>query len=739
MDDDEDVLEQWDLDGVEQTEEEGEEEQCVEDFVLTDHNVEPSVTVVTPFGARSCAGQTVAGREWHAMLTHAFATTTNFHEQLQYPWEQDIYKQIFSENTGVPSSLISCGDSTDVRSLRTMVAGSSGLEHRSESEPAALPAYKFAVRSLKDVDYLEDKRCKMALACSTWLEILSIHWDSSSVGQQLKLDLQQDQTGDLALQSLKAVFGVKSACTVLKRASSVKQYIVWFQKRCIEEDIYVTPFPFKEQDVWSYFGYLKAQRSQRGKGFTVSSTFLETMRFCKFLLGFWSCDEIISSKRLAGFAALERKEKGPLVQAPPLELEHLFRLHSILSSGCNNIDRIAAGIFLCCIYARARWSDFRFVHHFKYDGYKRNATFDIYTSEHKTSSTGLRREQFMPFIVPTEGVCEGDWLGILLQLLKDQGFDLEKVPYGPMLPAPKSETDWCARPLSTNEAACWLRKLLEGCPNAGNVRAHSMKVTLCVWAARAGLSKDHRATLSHHATAVHGSDIVYSRDLQSGAIRKLQSLLKRIRLGKDSSSKEAEKNVELTATFDSGHHSVVRTPNLNVTAPVTPCGPEVSQPSCGVVEANGDVVKDDIDLETQCLQEVPKIEDDFVLMPWSGLVQIDSSSGSESDLSGDSSDSGSSAEHFANSLPENVYTETVPATLDYYFHKKSKIMHKSRVGGNIFHCKTRANNNFILLQRTFHFKYPRCMRCFHDDHNRITSAEKAVSFFDRASKRAKNS
>jgi hypothetical protein len=42
-----------------------------------------------------------------------------------------------------------------------------------------------------------------------------------------------------------------------------------------------------------------------------------------------------------------------------------------------------------------------------------------------------------------------------------------------------------------------------------------MKVTLCIWAARAGFSKEHRATLSHHATALHGSDIVYSRDLQT--------------------------------------------------------------------------------------------------------------------------------------------------------------------------------------------------------------------------------
>ena len=98
-----------------------------------------------------------------------------------------------------------------------------------------------------------------------------------------------------------------------------------------------------------------------------------------------------------------RREKGPLNQAPPLEVEHLQRLHEILDKGANDIDRIGAGAFLSAIYARARWSDLRYIHHIKYDGYKRNATMDLYTAEHKTSMTGLRREQFLPLVIPSEG------------------------------------------------------------------------------------------------------------------------------------------------------------------------------------------------------------------------------------------------------------------------------------------------------------------------------------------------
>ena len=41
----------------------------------------------------------------------------------------------------------------------------------------------------------------------------------------------------------------------------------------------------------------------------------------------------------------------------------------------------------------------------------------------------------------------------------------------------------------------------------------------------AGFSKEHRATLSHHASAVHGSDIVYSREWQVGSHQKAPDVI----------------------------------------------------------------------------------------------------------------------------------------------------------------------------------------------------------------------
>ena len=145
-----------------------------------------------------------------------------------------------------------------------------------------------------------------------------------------------------------------------------------------------------------------------------------------------------------------------------MEFEHLLRLHEALQNGANSIDRIGAGAFLCCIYARARWSDVRFIHNIKFDGFKRNSALDLYTDEHKTSSAGLKREQVLPLVIPVEGVCQGDWVGCFLTLCQDEGFDWNKVSNGPLLPAPKTGGGWCAGPLSTSEAATWLRELLKG-------------------------------------------------------------------------------------------------------------------------------------------------------------------------------------------------------------------------------------------------------------------------------------
>ena len=698
--------------------------------------------------AQTSEPSVITGNEWNTMLSHAFATSSNFTQNLLFPWETGTMREIFCDLV-VPPLTPALGDTTDLSLLSEGVEQRTSVHSLATFDAETQPAYLHAVRSLKDVDYIDGKKAQLTLASSKWMELLSINWRASSVGEQICQDLQYDPTGDAAEQSLKAVFGVKSPTTLLKRAASLRQYVTWFQRKCVMSDTFICPLPLMEQDVWSYFLHLRCLRRDASKGYTVSSTFLETIRFCKFVLGLYNCDDILGSKRLTGFAAVERREKGPLRQAPSLEVEHLVKLHQVLENGSNVVDRIGAGAFLCAIYARARWSDLRYIHHIRYDGFQRNSTMDLYTAEHKTSSAGLRREQFLPLVIPSEGIVAGDWIGTYIELCHMEGFDWHRVPFGPLLSAPRAEGGWCARPLSTSEAAEWLRRLLSGCNNVSNIRAHSLKTTLCIWAARAGFSKEHRATLSHHASALHGSDIVYSRELQSGAIRKLQMLLKKIRIGLDPTSESAKVDV-VTAPFEASHVSAVRTPVLNAQVPSTPLPPvdelqkkdqqatmESTVGTRNLSAAAGQIQCKQEDFHQMCIDACDELNPFGAELHGQGLIEIDSSSGSDSNSDSSSSEDESSSEHFSNALPKPVYTEHVPEGMDFVVHKKSKILHKCQSGSETTICKTRVTANFFTTDRIVHFKYPKCMRCFVKDSNRLKTCEQLAAHLDETSKRRK--
>jgi hypothetical protein len=121
-----------------------------------------------------------------------------------------------------------------------------------------------------------------------------------------------------------------------------------------------------------------------------------------------------------------------------------------------------------------------------------------------------------------------------------------------------------------------------------------------------------------------------------------------------------------------------------------------------------------------------------------GLIAIDSSSGSDSSSSSsDDDDDDSSDDHFSNALPGPVYSETVPEGSSYFVHKKSRIMHRARSAASVTFCKTHLNDNFKETERTIFFKYPKCMRCFVHDHNRLKTVEAVVQSLDNSAKRRK--
>ena len=118
--------------------------------------------------------------------------------------------------------------------------------------------------------------------------------------------------------------------------------------------------------------------------------------------------------------------------------------------------------------------DVRYIDHIVVDK-RRNGSMTLYITEHKTASVGARREQYLPIAVPWEGITSESWMERFLELHVRVGLTLDRKPHGPLLPAPKANGKFCARPLSTAEAAKWLRALLSGTSDSETYRSHSLK------------------------------------------------------------------------------------------------------------------------------------------------------------------------------------------------------------------------------------------------------------------------
>ena len=707
----------------------------------TGHDFDAEAVVEQSNFDSAMTSDTVETKEWNNMVAGAFGQFSTTCEELKYPWETGVLGEIFGTSTS-PSLPSACGmavEGVTYSSSPDLVETGAIIEF----EAPADACYVKAIQNVKDLEYFENKKYQLNLACSQWLEILALDWQASDVGSKLSHDMQSDPTGEAALTTLQSAFGLKSPATLLKRASALRRFFKWHAEwhEQYGAGVYI-PLPIQESHVWIYFQHLRQLNVLAGKGFTAHCSFLEALRFAKFTLGFFATESVLESKRLQGFAAIERRRKGPSQQAPPLELGHLLRLHDVLENSSCQIDRLGAGVMLVCIYARARWSDLRYIHHVDIE-MKRNGCMVLFTREHKTSSVGERREKYLPLIVPWHGVTKDDWLCTFLQLYKACGLDIEKTPLGPPLPAPRIGAGFFSRPLSTEEASRWLRLLLAGTSNSDTCRSHSMKATLLNWCARAGMDKECRAILGHHCSALHGSDVVYSRELQVRAIRKLQMLLHRIRvgLGIDDEFGPQEDYHRLAAGMTPKPCGVPATPRAQPESSEQPEFSKSHELELTIEEKAVDEmlaihdfseVKEEQDLINSCEGQAEQISLFGAKLAGLGLIEIDSSSGSDSS---DDSSTDTDGEEAAVRLRASGYKETVPDGFEFWKHRKSSIVHKVRSGSSTAACKVNLGQNFTKLPMEITFKFPKCLRCFPSDPDRIRSVHDLTAAIDGAVKR----
>ena len=99
-------------------------------------------------------------------------------------------------------------------------------------------------------------------------------------------------------------------------------------------------------------------------------------------------------------------------------------------------------------------------------------------------------------------------------------------------------------------------------------------------------------------------------------------------------------------------------------------------------------------------------------------MELDSSSGSESY----SESSSSSDDDAVVKKPDiHAYSELVPEGVEFYKHRKSAIVHEVKSGKNVASCGAQISANLQLMPRQISVRWPKCLKCFPKDKNRIRS------------------
>lgn len=192
-----------------------------------------------------------------------------------------------------------------------------------------------------------------------------------------------------------------------------------------------------------------------------------------------------------------------------------------------------------------------------------------------------------------------------------------------------------------------------------------------------------------------------------------------------------------------------RTPNVPIAAhgnaAMTPCFPVVqatmvTDPVEQAIEEIND--QEDVQSTKEEIEHESGMHDaaeDLTLFPPSivdlGMIEIASSSESESESS--SSDSSSSEPLQKEPYSRPAYEELIPEGLSYYKHVKSQRVHCSETEASHTKCKLKLNNNYKLLGSVLTFKYPKCLRCFPNDPDRVRTREQAAEALDAAIERVR--
>ena len=366
---------------------------------------------------------------------------------------------------------------------------------------------------------------KRLLAVERWRVIVLQNPKASKTGRQLLLIMNDEGYEAKAQGIIRDTFFKKSTATLHSRAGATLMYGKW-----LFEFHSLHVWPWSESKVYDYLVFLREHKAPASRG----QRLLEAIGFSHGVFGADGAVSVLESSRCEGAAMECLKTKQPLLQCDPLTPRQLCALEIGTALLLNPVDRVLSGSFAFLTNARARFSDVALL--------VSEPTLDITDSGHgyveavaaetKTSNRKERRLRMLPIVASATGLSGFRWAEVWL---KERAKLKLAVNRGPLMTAVGLDGAFTCGRLRSGEATLALRRILHlmGTPLLEGQRlgTHAMKTTLLSYAAKGELPLSDRKLLGYHANGTEEMALLYSRDSMAGPIRKLESLLQKIRNG----------------------------------------------------------------------------------------------------------------------------------------------------------------------------------------------------------------
>ena len=338
-------------------------------------------------------------------VTNSFLSNAEW-SAIRLPWETGIYRNIFSDdgavNDLVPRMPVSCNLTPLPDSSSLEVRGANPVEPDIPVVGGAV--FLQAVFSLADKTEADKRAAIIEAAVHKWVTIVKQYpgdfqkFDSGSSGYQPPFEIGDEDI----FGNVRAMVGVRSPLTIMKRANSLLAFLRWSSNTCV-----IVDSPFTEELAWMYFKHLKDSHAAA----TVASGCMSSFRFAFFVLGCEQLENVVNSRRLVGLADQLLTNKGLLAQARPLHVYEVMTLHNILVDKCRHLmDRVACGFLLIALYGRCRHSDLSHVHSIDHDWTQDGGFLEVKTAWHKTARSAASKTMLLPILIPAIGVNGSVWV-----------------------------------------------------------------------------------------------------------------------------------------------------------------------------------------------------------------------------------------------------------------------------------------------------------------------------------------